>query len=39
MGEGAGSRTVEVYASHAVTVSQPGAVARVIAEAASETAG
>jgi pimeloyl-ACP methyl ester carboxylesterase len=39
MGERAGSRTVEVDASHAVTVSQPGAVARVIADAASETTG
>ena len=37
MGERAGSRNVEVDASHAVTVSQPGAVAELIREAASET--
>lgn len=33
------SHTVEVDASHAVTVSQPGAVARLIDEAARATAG
>ena len=37
MGERAGSRTVLVDASHAVTVSQPGAVAELIIEAASGT--
>ncbi|WP_182524283.1 alpha/beta fold hydrolase [Nocardioides dongkuii] len=37
MGERAGSRSVEVDASHAVTVSQPGAVARMIEEAARAT--
>jgi pimeloyl-ACP methyl ester carboxylesterase len=35
----AGSRTVEIDASHAVTVSQPGAVAELIEEAARATAG
>lgn len=34
MGERAGAHTVEVDASHAVTVSQPGAVADLIAESA-----
>jgi pimeloyl-ACP methyl ester carboxylesterase len=38
MAERAGSRTVEIDASHAVTVSQPGAVARLIGEAAHATA-
>jgi pimeloyl-ACP methyl ester carboxylesterase len=38
MGERAGSHSVEVDASHAVTVSQPEAVARAIDEAASATA-
>jgi pimeloyl-ACP methyl ester carboxylesterase len=37
MGERAGSHNVEVDASHAVTVSQPEAVARTIEEAASST--
>jgi pimeloyl-ACP methyl ester carboxylesterase len=37
MAERAGSRTVEVDASHAVTVSQPSAVAKLIAEAARAT--
>jgi pimeloyl-ACP methyl ester carboxylesterase len=39
MGERAGSHTVEVDASHAVTVSQPGVVAEAIDEAATATAG
>ena len=39
MGQRAGSRTVEVDASHAVTVSQPGAVAQVIEQAALATSG
>jgi pimeloyl-ACP methyl ester carboxylesterase len=39
MGERAGSRNVEIDASHAVTVSQPGAVAELIDEAARSTAG
>ncbi|MGU3497358.1 alpha/beta fold hydrolase [Mycobacterium sp. C31M] len=39
MGERAKSRTVEVEASHAVTVSQPGAVADLIAESALATVG
>ena len=39
MGERAGSRNVEVDASHAVTVSQPELVARTIREAAVATAG
>jgi pimeloyl-ACP methyl ester carboxylesterase len=39
MAERAESHTVEVDASHAVTVSQPGDVARLIAEAAGATAG
>ncbi|WP_432487500.1 alpha/beta fold hydrolase [Kineococcus sp. SYSU DK018] len=39
MAERAGSRTVEVDASHAVTVSRPETVARVIDEAARSTAG
>jgi pimeloyl-ACP methyl ester carboxylesterase len=39
MAERAKSHTVEVDASHAVTVSQPGVVARVIVEAARATAG
>jgi len=39
MGERAKSRTVEVDASHAVTVSQPDALARLIDEAARATAG
>jgi pimeloyl-ACP methyl ester carboxylesterase len=39
MGERAQSHTVEIDASHAVTVSQPGAVAALIAEAARTTAG
>jgi pimeloyl-ACP methyl ester carboxylesterase len=39
MAERAKSYTVEVDASHAVTVSQPGAVARLIDEAARATAG
>jgi pimeloyl-ACP methyl ester carboxylesterase len=38
MGERAGSRNVEVAASHAVTVSQPEVVARLIDEAARATA-
>jgi pimeloyl-ACP methyl ester carboxylesterase len=38
MGERAGSHTVEVDASHAVTVSQPGVVAEAIDEAATATA-
>ena len=38
MAERARSHTVEVDASHAVTVSQPGAVARLIDEAARATA-
>lgn len=38
MGERAGSHTVEVAASHAVTVSQPDAVADLIDEAARTTA-
>lgn len=37
MGERAGSRNVEVDASHAVTVSRPDVVARVIEEAATGT--
>jgi pimeloyl-ACP methyl ester carboxylesterase len=37
MGERAGSQNVEVEASHAVTVSQPEAVARLIVEAARAT--
>jgi FAD/FMN-containing dehydrogenase len=36
MAERAKSHTVEVDASHAVTVSQPGVVARVIVEAARD---
>jgi hypothetical protein len=39
MAERAKSHSVEVDASHAVTVSQPGVVARVIVEAARATAG
>lgn len=39
MGERAQSHTVEIDASHAVTVSQPGAVADLIDEAARATAG
>jgi pimeloyl-ACP methyl ester carboxylesterase len=39
MAERAGSRTVEIDASHAVTVSQPRAVAELIDEAARATAG
>jgi pimeloyl-ACP methyl ester carboxylesterase len=39
MAERAGSHTVEVDASHAVTVSQPLAVARLIDEAARATVG
>jgi pimeloyl-ACP methyl ester carboxylesterase len=39
MGERAGSRSVEVDASHAATVSQADTVARTIIEAASATAG
>jgi pimeloyl-ACP methyl ester carboxylesterase len=39
MGERAGSRTVEIDASHAVTVSRPDAVAALIDEAARATAG
>lgn len=39
MGERAKSQTVEVEASHAVTVSQPGAVADLIAESALATVG
>lgn len=39
MGERAGSHNIEVDASHAVAVSQPGAVARLIDEAARTTAG
>ncbi len=38
MGERAKSHTVEIDASHAVTVSQPGAVADLIGEAARATA-
>lgn len=38
MGERAGARNVEIDASHAVTVSQPGAVANLIDEAARATA-
>jgi pimeloyl-ACP methyl ester carboxylesterase len=38
MGERANSRTVEIEASHAVTVSQPAAVADLIGEAARATA-
>lgn len=38
MAERAGSTTVEIDASHAVAVSQPGAVAELIDEAARETA-
>jgi hypothetical protein len=38
MGERAGSRIVEINASQAVTVSQPGAVAEPIDEAARATA-
>ncbi|WP_378148340.1 alpha/beta fold hydrolase [Cnuibacter sp. UC19_7] len=37
MAERAGSRSVEIDASHAVTVSQPGAVADLILEAVRET--
>ena len=37
MGERATSHTVEVDASHAVTVSQPGAVADLISQAARAT--
>ncbi|MDF2823526.1 MAG: alpha/beta hydrolase [Mycobacterium sp.] len=37
MGQRAGSRNVEVEASHAVTVSQPGVVADLITEAANST--
>jgi hypothetical protein len=37
MGERARSQTVEVEASHAVTVSQPEAVADLIGEAARAT--
>ncbi|MGY1883897.1 alpha/beta fold hydrolase [Blastococcus sp. SYSU DS0753] len=39
MGERAGATNVEIDASHAVTVSQPEAVARLIDEAARATAG
>ena len=39
MGERAGARSAEVDASHAVTVSQPLAVARLIDEAARATVG
>lgn len=39
MGERAGSHNVEIDASHAVTVSQPEAVARLIRQAARATAG
>ncbi|MEJ2863675.1 alpha/beta fold hydrolase [Actinomycetospora flava] len=39
MGERAGAHTVEVTASHAVTVSRPDAVAELIREAARATAG
>ena len=39
MGERAGSTNVEIEASHAVTVSHPEAVARLIEEAATSTAG
>lgn len=39
MAERAGSSTVEIDASHAVTVSQPDAVADLIAEAARATTG
>ena len=39
MGERAGSHTVEMEASHAVAVSQPGAVARVVDDAARTAAG
>jgi len=38
MAERAGSTTVELDASHAVTVSQPGAVAALIDRAARDTA-
>lgn len=39
MGERAGSHNVEIVASHAVTVSQPAAVARLIDQAARATTG
>jgi pimeloyl-ACP methyl ester carboxylesterase len=39
MGERANSHNIEVDASHAVTVSQPGVVAQAIDEAATATAG
>lgn len=39
MGKRAGSHNVEIDASHAVTVSQPEAVARLIEQAAQATAG
>jgi pimeloyl-ACP methyl ester carboxylesterase len=39
MGERAKSHNVEIKASHAVTVSQPDAVAELIGEAANATAG
>ena len=39
MAERAGSRTVEIDASHAVTVSRPDAVADLIEEAAGATTG
>ena len=39
MAERANSSTVEIDASHAVTVSQPGAVAELIDEAARATTG
>ncbi|MFE7835053.1 alpha/beta fold hydrolase [Streptomyces sp. NPDC057474] len=38
MSERAGARTVEVRASHAVPVSKPGAVSRIIEQAAAATA-
>lgn len=37
MGERAGAHSVEIKASHAVTVSQPGAVADLIGQAADAT--
>jgi pimeloyl-ACP methyl ester carboxylesterase len=39
MAERAGSTTIEIDASHAVTVSQPGAVAELIDAAARATTG
>ena len=39
MAERAGSHTIEIDASHAVTVSQPGAVADLIIQAATAVAG